>query len=173
MVVNSTFIRTSLLRITILLLASLAAIVLYGCKASTPAQIGTVAPDFSVADGNRTITLSQFRGKPVMLNFWATWCPPCVEEMPSMVDLQKRLGDKVVILAVSTDVDEDAFKKFTATRTQGLLTVRDGDHKSNALYGTWQFPETYVIDREGVIRRKFIGPQDWNSPDIIEYFSKL
>lgn len=90
-----------------------------------------------------------------------------------MVDLQKRLGDKVLVLAVSTDVDEDAFKKFTATRTQGLLTVRDGDGKSNALYGTFQFPETYVIDRGGVIRRKFIGPQDWNSPDIVDYFSKL
>jgi cytochrome c biogenesis protein CcmG, thiol:disulfide interchange protein DsbE len=168
MVVNRNLLRTS-----VLALVALVALALASCRASAPAQIGTVAPDFAIPSGDRTVSLSQFRGKPVVLNFWATWCPPCVEEMPSMVEMQKKLGDRVVILAVSTDVDEDAFKKFTATRTQGLLTVRDGDHKSNALYGTWQFPETYVIDRQGVIRRKFIGPQDWTSPDLVDYFSKL
>ena len=151
----------------------MAVLVLSNCKASAPAQIGTVAPDFTVSSPERTVTLSQFRGKPVMLNFWATWCPPCVQEMPDIVELQKKLGDKVIILAVSTDVDEDAYKKFTATRAQGLLTVRDGDHKSSSLYGTWQFPETYVIDRQGVIRRKFIGAQAWTSPEMVDYFSKL
>ncbi len=161
------------LRLTVFVVLVLAALALSACKANAPAQIGTAAPDFTVSSPDRTVTLSQFRGKPVMLNFWATWCPPCVQEMPEIVELQKKLGDKVVILAVSTDVDEDAYKKFTATRTQGLLTVRDGDNKSNSLYGTYQFPETFVIDREGVIRRKFIGVQNWTSPEMVDYFSKL
>lgn len=148
-------------------------LMLGACKTSQPAQIGTQAPDFTVNAGDKSVTLSQFRGKPVVLNFWATWCPPCVQEMPSMVQLQKQLGDKVVILAVSTDVDGDAYKKFTAKNTQGLLTVRDGDHRSNALYGTFAFPESYVIDRNGIIRRKFIGAVEWTSPEIVDYLSKL
>lgn len=142
-------------------------------RGSQPARIGSSAPDFSIADSGRTVTLSQFRGKPVVLNFWATWCPPCVEEIPSLVALQKQLGDKVVILAVSTDVDEDAYRKFTRQRMQGLLTVRDPKHVSNTLYGTFAFPETYVIDRQGVIRRKFIGAQDWDSPEIRNYLKSL
>ena len=159
--------RTAFLTIAVL------ALMLGACKTSQPAQIGTQAPDFTVNDGDKTVTLSQFRGKPVVLNFWATWCPPCVQEIPSMVQLQKQLGDKVVILAVSTDVDADAYKKFTAKNMQGMLTVRDGDHRSNALYGTFAFPETYVIDRNGVIRRKFIGAVEWTSPEIVDYLSKL
>ncbi len=151
----------------------LAIVILSSCRGGRPNQIGQAAPDFTVKDSQKSVTLSQFRGKPVLLNFWATWCPPCVEEMPSMVQLQQQLGDKVVILAVSADVDEDAYQKFTAKRTQGLLTVNDKDNKSNALYGTFQFPETYVIDRNGTIVRKFIGPQNWTAPDIIDYLNKL
>jgi len=117
--------------------------------------------------------LSQFRGKPVVLNFWATWCPPCVEEIPSLVALQKQLGDKVVILAVSTDEDEDAYKKFTKLHMPGVLTVRDSKHVSNSLYGTFAFPETFVIDRQGVLRRKFIGAVKWTSPEIVDYLGKL
>ena len=90
-----------------------------------------------------------------------------------MVQLQKQLGDKVVILAVSTDVDGDAYKKFVAKNMQGMLTVRDGDNRSNALYGSFAFPETYVIDRNGVIRRKFIGAVEWTSPEIVDYLNKL
>lgn len=151
----------------------LAIVVLASCRGGRPDQIGQPAPDFTVKDSERTVTLSQYRGKTVLLNFWATWCPPCVEEMPAMVQLQQQMGDKLVILAVSTDVDEDAYKKFTAKRTQGLLTVNDRDQKANALYGTYQFPETYVIDKDGVIRRKFIGPQVWTSQEIVNYLDKL
>lgn len=143
------------------------------CKNSQPAQIGTQAPDFTVSDGGRSVTLSQFRGKPVVLNFWATWCPPCVEEIPSMVQLQKQLGDKVVILAVSTDVDEDAYTNFVAKHMQGMTTIRDGKNMSNRLYGTYAFPESFVIDRNGVIRRKFIGAVNWTSPEIVDYLNQL
>jgi cytochrome c biogenesis protein CcmG/thiol:disulfide interchange protein DsbE len=151
----------------------LALVVLSSCRGGRPNQIGQAAPDFTVKDSEKSVTLSQYKGKTVLLNFWATWCPPCVQEMPSMVELQKQMGDKVLVLAVSTDVDEGAYKKFTATRTQGLLTVNDGAQKSNALYGTYQYPETYVIDKNGVIVRKFIGAQEWTSPEIVEYLKKL
>jgi cytochrome c biogenesis protein CcmG, thiol:disulfide interchange protein DsbE len=165
-------VNSSRLQIAILPLL-LMALLLGSCRGGRPSQIGQAAPDFTVKDADRSVTLSQFRGKPVLLNFWATWCPPCVEEMPSMVELQKQLGDKVVILAVSADVDEDAYKKFTEKRTQGLLTVNDKENKANRLYNTYAFPETYVIDRNGVVVRKFIGPQPWTSPEIVSYLEKL
>jgi peroxiredoxin len=159
--------QTAFIFVAALLLA------LTGCKNSQPAQIGTQAPDFTLSDGQKTVSLSQFRGKTVVLNFWATWCGPCVQEVPSILALQKQMGDKIVILAVSTDVDEDAYKSFTEKRMAGLLTVRDGDHKSSNLYGTYAYPETYVIDRDGVIRRKFIGPQEWTNTEIVDYLAKL
>lgn len=143
------------------------------CKTDKPAQIGTQAPDFTISDGQKTVSLSQFRGKPVVLNFWATWCPPCVEEVPSIVAMQKQMGDKVVVLAVSIDVDNDAFTQFTAKRMPGVLTVRDGDQKVSSLYGTYGWPETYIIDPNGVIRRKLIGAQDWTSPEMIDYLNQL
>jgi thiol-disulfide isomerase/thioredoxin len=119
------------------------------------------------------VKLSQFRGKPVLLNFWATWCPPCVQEVPGLVALQQEMGDKVTIVAVSMDVDEEAYKAFTAKKMPGVLTVRDPEHKSSSLYGTFAYPETFLIDKDGKIQRKFIGPMEWNSPDMIEYFHKL
>src|SRR5208282_491034 len=143
------------------------------CRTSEPARIGSTAPDFTVRDGDKTVQLSQFRGKPVLLNFWATWCPPCVQEVPELVALQRQMGDKVVVLAVSMDVDEAAYKSFTAKRMQGVLTVRDPDHQSSALYGTFAYPETFLIDRNGKIQRKFIGAVEWTSPEMIEYFKKL
>ncbi|HYE24530.1 MAG TPA: TlpA disulfide reductase family protein [Clostridia bacterium] len=157
----------------VLALTVLFTLLLAGCRNSQPAQIGTVAPDFTLANPDKTITLSQFRGKPVVLNFWATWCPPCIEEVPSLVALQQKLGDKVVILAVSTDVDEDGYRKFVQKNMPGLLTVRDGQNKSNGLYGTYAFPETFIIDREGKIQRKFIGAVNWTSPEILDYLNKL
>lgn len=139
-----------------------------------PPRIGTTAPDFTVRDSDREVTLSGLRGKVVVLNFWATWCPPCVQETPSLVKMQQRLKDKgVLVLAVSVDADESAYRRFIKDHNMDLLTVRDADQKSNALYGTSMFPETYVIDRQGVVRRKFIGAVDWNSQEITEFLAKL
>lgn len=143
------------------------------CRNSEPAKIGTTAPDFTVNDGTKTVQLSQLRGKPVLLNFWATWCPPCVQEVPALVGLQQQMGDKVTILAVSMDEDADAYKNFTAKRMPGILTVRDGDHKSSALYGTFAYPESFLIDKDGKIQRKFIGAVEWNSPEMVAYLSKM
>ncbi len=160
-------------RIAPFLLLVALALTLGSCRNSEPAKIGTTAPDFTVNDGDKTVQLSHLRGKPVLLNFWATWCPPCVQEMPDLVALQQRMGDKMVVLAVSMDVDEGAYKSFTQKRMPGILTVRDPDHKSSALYGTFAYPETFLIDKDGKIQRKFIGAVEWTSPEMIEYFKKL
>jgi cytochrome c biogenesis protein CcmG/thiol:disulfide interchange protein DsbE len=148
---------------------------LLGCySGGHPARIGSTAPDFTVQDSDHKITLSQFRGDVVVLNFWGTFCPPCIEETPSMVQMQNRLKDKgVVVLAVSIDVDDAAYHKFLKDFRVNMVTVRDGDQKASSLYGTFGWPETYVIDRQGVIRRKFIGAVDWSSPEITDYLSKL
>lgn len=160
-------------RVTIL--TGLTLLLLAGCyHGSRPPRIGSEAPDFTVQDDQHKVALDQFRGKIVVLNFWATWCPPCVEEMPSLVNLQRRLKDRgVTVLAVSVDVDESAYNRFLKDHGIDLLTVRDPDHKSSDLYGTFKFPETYVVDREGKMRRKFIGPVDWNQPEVVEFLSKL
>jgi cytochrome c biogenesis protein CcmG, thiol:disulfide interchange protein DsbE len=148
-------------------------ILLAGCNSgSHPPRIGNPAPDFSITDSQHTVALSQFRGKPVLLNFWATWCPPCIEEMPSLVQLQRQMGDKVTILAVSEDADDGAYKQFVHDHGVDLLTIRDTQQK-NELYGTFKFPETFVIDRNGNIVRKFIGATDWTSPAIVDYLNKL
>ena len=158
----------------ILCLCLLAASV--GCdRGAKPNLVGGKAPDFTVQDAQRTVSLHDLRGKVVVLNFWATWCPPCIEEMPSLVEMQRQLGNKVTVLAVSTDSDEDAekYQRFLRDRNVELLTVRDGAQKSNALYGTFKFPETYIIDDRGIIRRKFIGAVQWTKPEIIAYLTEL
>ena len=90
------------------------------------------------------------------------------------MQMQQRMKEKgVTVLAVSVDVDQSNYQRFLRDHNVNLLSVRDGDQKSNALYGTFKFPETYVIDRNGVVRRKFIGAVDWTEPDVIEYLGKL
>jgi cytochrome c biogenesis protein CcmG/thiol:disulfide interchange protein DsbE len=140
---------------------------------SHPPRIGSAAPEFAITDSQKTVKLSDFHGKPVLVNFWATWCPPCVQEMPALVQLQKQLGDKVTIIAISEDADDKPYHQFIRDHNVDLLTVRDVQQKTNEVYGSFKFPETYVIDRNGKIVRKFIGAADWTSPDIVEYLQKL
>ncbi len=141
---------------------------------SRPPRIGSAAPDFSVRDSEHQVALGQFRGQIVVLNFWATWCAPCVEEVPSLVEMQRRMKAKgVTVLAVSIDVDENAYRQFVKNHNVNLLTVRDPDQKVSKLYGTFGWPETYIIDRSGVMRRKFIGPVDWTDPEVTDFLSKM
>lgn len=141
---------------------------------SRPPRIGTSAPDFRVEDSEHQVALGQFHGQIVVLNFWATWCAPCVEEVPSLVEMQRRMRPKgVTVLAVSIDVDENAYRRFVKDHNVNLITVRDPDQKVSKLYGTFGWPETYVIDRGGVVRRKFIGPVDWTDPEVTDFLSKL
>jgi peroxiredoxin len=141
---------------------------------SRPKHIGDAAPDFTLQDSDRKVTLSDYHGQVVVLNIWASWCPPCVEETPALIAMQQKLKDKgVTIVAVSIDEDADAYHRFIKDHGVNFLTVRDPDRKTANLYGTFGWPETYIIDRKGVIRRKFIGAADWTSPEITSYLENL
>lgn len=150
-------------------------VALAGCyRGSHPPRIGNPAPDFTVQDGAKTVTLHNLREKVVVLNFWATWCPPCVQELPSLEQLQNKFKDRgVEVVGISVDVDGKAYQQFLRDHNVDFLTLRDPDQRTNTLYGTFKFPETYIIDRRGILRRKFIGAVDWNEPEIVDFLSKL
>jgi predicted transcriptional regulator YdeE/peroxiredoxin len=132
--------------------------------------VGSAAPDFSVEN----VRLSQFRGQVVVLNFWATWCLPCVQEIPSLLEMQRRMQAKgVTVIAVSVDVDENAYREFIKNHSVSLLTVRDPSGKTNAAYGTFKFPESYIIDRKGIIQHKFLGAVDWTDQQVIDLLNGL
>ena len=151
----------------------LATLLAGGCdRGSHPGNIDKTAPQFVLGDGTQTADLSKLRGRVVILNLWASWCAPCVEELPSLLTLQKQMPG-LAIVAVSVDQDPDVYKKFLVEHNVDLLTVRDQDQRVNALYGTVQIPETYIIDRQGILRRKFIGAQNWTSPEITSYLAKM
>ncbi|MGC9225107.1 MAG: TlpA family protein disulfide reductase [Terracidiphilus sp.] len=141
-------------------------------RGSRPSQTGVTAPDFTLSDGTTTIHLADYRGKVVLLNFWATWCMPCVEEMPSLLALHHEQPN-LVILAVSVDDDPGAYARFIVRHHIDFTTVRDAGESVPKLYHTDMWPETYVIDRKGIIRRKFVGSQEWTSPEIANYLKGL
>ncbi len=144
-----------------------------GCNSGDhPQDLGKAAPDFTVNDGTRTVHLGDYRGKVVLVNFWATWCAPCIEELPSLEALHQEMP-QIAILAISVDDDPEAYTRFLTEHPLNFITVDDPARKVNALYGTFRFPETYVIDRNGRIRRRFISAQDWTNPEIVNYLSHL
>jgi len=145
-----------------------------GCdRGDHPVQVGTVAPNFTVHDQGQTVSLDRYRGKTVVLNFWASWCPPCLEEFPSLMQLPEQVPN-VVVLAVSFDTDADAYRQYVAdNHLRNMVLTLDLSQKSNLAFGTTRPPETYIIDAQGRIRRKFIGAQDWTSPEIENYLRNL
>ncbi|MDE3105975.1 MAG: TlpA family protein disulfide reductase [Acidobacteriota bacterium] len=144
-----------------------------GCdRGDHPGHLGIPAPLFSVADGTHTVDLAQLRGRVVVLNLWASWCAPCVEELPSLLELQHRLP-QVTVIGISQDEDADAYQHFLTQHHVDFVTVRDPSLRINKLYGTVQIPETYVIDRNGILRRKFVSAQNWTSPEILDYLGRL
>ncbi len=141
----------------------------------TVVVVGDSAPDFSItADNGRSITTSNFGGKILVLNFWATWCQPCLQEIPSLDEFQRRFaGSGVVVLGVSVDKDEKAYRDFLTRTRVSFLTARDPDNKINVDYGTLKFPETYIIDAKGKVLRKIINAQDWMSERMIQDMESL
>ena len=154
---------------TIVLLLAVFVYVIFDSFRERLVVVGDTAPDFSItADNGRTITTSSFGGKLLVLNFWATWCEPCIEELPSLNQFQKRFEKQgVVVLGISIDKDEKAYRDFLARVHVSFLTARDPDAKINADYGTLKFPETYIIDGSGKVLRKVISNQDWMSERVI------
>ncbi len=136
---------------------------------------GELAPDFKCLDeaGNQK-TLSGLRGQVVLVNFWATWCPPCLEEMPSMQELQLRMERQpFAILALSVDSSWEPVKEFMKAHHLNLPVYADFDQKISALYGTNMFPETYIVDKKGKVAYKVIGGTDWMSAETLKFLDVL
>jgi cytochrome c biogenesis protein CcmG/thiol:disulfide interchange protein DsbE len=135
---------------------------------------GKPAVDFPITLAGKSEHLADLKGKIVILNFWATWCPPCVEETPALNRLQKYVDARGgLVLGVSVDDDANAYEKFLKEQAVVFPTYRDSTKKSAADYGTSMYPETYVIDRKGRIARKFVGAQQWDSPEMLAYFDSI
>lgn len=137
----------------------------------------TGVPDFTVKglDG-KEVKLSDFRGKIVLVNIWATWCAPCVKEFPSLQGLVKRMGGKVVVLAVSYDKhfeDIETFIKAFGGVPENFLIAWDPDRKTTGVFGTDVLPETYIISGEGKMVRKIAGETTWDDPMAVRFFENL
>jgi peroxiredoxin len=142
-----------------------------------PLVVGKPAPDFSLHDlDDRPYRLSDFRGKVVFLNFWATWCQPCREEMPSMEILNKNFAkDGLVILAVSIDrvTTTKDIPPFVKSMNLTFPILIDSWGKTDKPYKRMGVPETFIIDQEGIIREIVIGPRDWTRLDSLQVLTKL
>jgi cytochrome c biogenesis protein CcmG, thiol:disulfide interchange protein DsbE len=142
-----------------------------------PLTVGKPAPDFDLPDlDDNQIRLSDFRGKVVFLNFWATWCKPCREEMPSMEVLYKNFeGDGLVVLAVSIDrvTTKQDIPPFVKSLNLTFPVLIDSWGQTDKRYKLMGVPETYIIDRHGVLREKVIGPRDWTRLDNLQVVSGL
>jgi peroxiredoxin len=144
-----------------------------GTKWNSKPKAGDVAPDFALPTLMRnSVRLSDYRGKVVFLNFWATWCPPCREEMPSMESLYQRLKDREFeMFAVSIDrKGEEAVRPFMANFSLTFPVLLDPDEKIYKLYRLTGIPETFIIEK---IDLKIIGAQNWTEEKWLDYFDRL
>ncbi len=133
------------------------------------------APDFTLRDMNgNTITLSSLKGKVVLLNFWATWCPPCKAEMPTMNKLYNEIrGRGLEIIAVSTDNSLSTIRNYLAKNPLDFPVVHDEKNQLSRQYRVFSMPTTFLIDRNGIIVEKFYGEYDWTDPDVRRQIEKL
>jgi peroxiredoxin len=130
--------------------------------------IGKKAPDFVLKDMNgATISLSSLTGKVVLINFWATWCPPCRDEMPALNKLYNGYKNRgLVVLAVSTDRRESDVKKYLSRNSFDFPVLTDLDMKVSRQYKVFSMPTSFLLDKNGVIIKKYLGEEEWDSPEI-------
>ena len=161
--------RTNLIILGTIILAIAALTAMFdGLKPSDPEY--PPAPGFTFTDLNgKSYASNDFKGKTVILNFWATWCPPCVKEFPVLLQIAAKHKDKVVFIALSSDIDDDTIKKFLAAQkiksSANVIIARDAANIGGDLFQTFQLPETFVIDAAGRIRAKFTGA-DWQQSEL-------
>jgi thiol-disulfide isomerase/thioredoxin len=135
---------------------------------------GLIAPNFTLADlTGKKVSLEDFRGQIVLVNFWATWCEPCLEEMPSLQSLYEKFkGRKLVILAVNVNETGQDLENYLKTTTISFPILLEGQSTAQR-YGTDKYPESYLIDNRGIVIQKIIGPQNWMHEEAIKYFDGL
>jgi cytochrome c biogenesis protein CcmG/thiol:disulfide interchange protein DsbE len=136
----------------------------------------SLAPDFAVPDlSGQAVRLSSLRGQVVLVNLWTTWCPPCREEMPSMERLYQRLkGRGFVLLAVSQDeAGKAAVEPFVRDLGLTFPVLIDPEHQVGDRFRVWGYPESFLIDREGRVAERIIGPRDWVAPDQVAAVERL
>ena len=164
-------------RLRVTTLGSLAVVaLLVGCaEKPEPPEGNAAAPPFELMDlDQRSHRLSDFAGKVVVLNFWATWCPPCVEEMPSLQRLEDLLGeDGLVVVAVSVDERYSDIPPFVAEHRLRFQVLHDLGKRVSRRYEVFQFPETWIIRRDGTLASHIIGARDWAAPSSLELFRGL
>lgn len=133
------------------------------------------APEFSLKDlSGRPVTLSSLKGKVVLLNFWATWCPPCISEMPVFNKLYKEMrGRGLEIVAISADRSESYVRDFVSKHSLDLRVLFDADRSVTKQYKVFSMPTTFLIDKNGVIVEKFFGEYDWTDQEIKKKIEKL
>jgi peroxiredoxin len=143
-------------------------------KVQQPPREGQAAPDFTLKDlAGRDVHLKELQGKVVLVNFWATWCPPCRSEVPSMMKLNAAMAGKPFqMLAVSIDEGgKEAVEDFFKRSGANLPVLLDTQQKISKLYGTTGVPETFVLDKRGTVLKKVVGAMDWNDPQVIDYLN--
>lgn len=136
------------------------------------AVIGQTAPPISLTNlQNYDVELSDYKGKVVIVNFWATWCPPCLEEIPSLVSLNNKFKkDDFVLLAVSIDnkIGVSDMTNFAIAHKMDFQILLDPTGGTAKRYGTSKIPESYVISKQGIIVKKYVGAIDWNNPEVLD-----
>jgi len=134
---------------------------------------GDTVPEFAItADNGRPVSMPHFGGKLLVLNFWASWCAPCIEETPSLSRLAERYADKgVVVLGIAVDQNEASYRAFLRKYRPAFLTARE--RKLHEEFGTFMYPETYIVGADGTVRRKIAEGADWMDPNVIRYFDGL
>lgn len=145
-------------------------------KAAAAVTEGSMAPDFSVKDlSGKEVKLSSLKGNVVMVNFWATWCPPCKEEIPSLMKLEKAMAGKPFrMLAISIDEEgKPAVEKYFQSSGNLLPAYLDSDGSVSRNYGITGVPETFILDKSGNIQKKIVGGMDWSAKDVISYLDEL
>jgi len=162
-----------LLRAGVCLLLVAFVYVIYAAIHERVVVAGDTAPDFQInTDSGRSVSVPNFGGKLLVLNFWASWCQPCVEETPSLSQFAAEYANKgVVVLAVSVDKDEKAYRNFVQRFRPAFLTARD--LKIHEDYGTFMYPETYIIDAQGRVVKKIAEGADWSAPEVRQYVNSL
>lgn len=159
-------------------LAAGAALIWLGGSARAPdlLQSGAAAPDFALPElgGDAPLPLADLRGKVVLLNFWATWCKPCEDEMPAMERLYRDLAPRgFELLAVSVDTGVEEVAAFQERLGLSFPILLDPDRRVADAYQSYRFPESWLIDAEGMLVARFIGPREWDAPAYVDRVRRL